>query len=503
MQEKPDVHRYKEEILAEQVQLLFSLAPTGMAATPINATIVFFILKAALPGWSLIAWLTVIFIVTLIRAGVLISFRSHFRPSEARRWGRRFVAGLVLIGIAWGSLGAFPLASLSPTLRVFIAFVLGGMAAGAATTFSPLRGGYLAFSIPALLPLVVRFFLLGGTLDYAMGGMLSLFGLLLWRLSGHNHRLTRTSLLLRFENREIIDSLRQAKENAENLYRTLLSEIEAKRQAEAELKAHKDHLARIVEDRTRDLQRANEQLTATKDAAETANRAKSEFLTNMSHEIRTPLAGTLGMIDLVLELKIGDEERQLLEMARRSTDSLLHLVSDLLDFSRLEAGTMRFERKPFPITRALRTAMEVVSITVREKGLHLSWSLDAAAPEILEQDEGRLRQVLVNLLGNAVKFTDHGEIEIAVRPFRDPDAPGRRFLLFSVRDTGIGISPPQMEKIFGKFIQVDSSMKRKYGGTGLGLALSRQIVEKMGGKIWAESRSGEGSTFYFTLPLDE
>jgi signal transduction histidine kinase len=297
--EKPADHRYEGEILAEQVQMLYSMAPIGMAATLINATIVFFILKGALPKGPLIAWFTAIFIVAFIRAGMLMSYRSRFRPPEAERWGRCFVAGLVLIGIVWGSLGVFPFAGLSPTLRVFIAFVLGGMTAGAATTFSPLRGGYLAFSIPALLPLVVHFFLLGEILNYAMGGMLSLFGLLLWRLSEHNHRLTRTSLLLRFENREMIESLRQA---------------------EAELKAHKDHLEKIVEVRTRDLQRANEQLTATKDAAEKANRAKSEFLTNMSHEIRTPLAGALGMIDLVLEMKIGDEERQLLEMARRSSD---------------------------------------------------------------------------------------------------------------------------------------------------------------------------------------
>jgi signal transduction histidine kinase len=251
-----------------------------------------------------------------------------------------------------------------------------------------------------------------------------------------------------------------------------------------------------------DLKETQEKLTAAKDAAEAASWAKSEFLANMSHEIRTPLAGAMGMIDLVLEMEIGEEEKQLLEMAKRSTDSLLRLISDLLDFSRLEAGMVTFERKLFPVSRAIRVAMEAVSIMAGEKGVRLVATVDDGVPDLVNGDEGRYRQVLVNLLGNAVKFTKNGEVAVAVRPFHDPEAPGRNGLLFSVRDTGIGIPPDQIERIFGKFIQVDSSLTRRYGGTGLGLALSRQIIEKMGGKIWVESRIGEGSTFYFTCPLE-
>jgi signal transduction histidine kinase len=495
---------YEEEILAEQVKQLYTLAPVGMAATLINATLTYFVLlQGGLSERMLIRWLAVMFAVTLLKIGLQLWYRSNFRPSEAAIWGRRFIAGLVLIGIAWGSLGLLPFDGISPAHRVFITFILGGMAAGAAATFSTVRWGYPAFSIPAALPLGIHFFLLNEIMYYAMGGMLFLYVGLLWRLAEHNYQLSCTSLLLRFQNREMIESLRQAKESAEDLSRTLLSEIDAKLQAEAKLKAHQDHLEGIVADRTTDLLLANEQLTAAKDAAEAANQAKSEFLANMSHEIRTPLAGALGMINLVLEMKIGDEEKQFLEMAKRSADSLLHLISDLLDFARVEAGTMKFEKRSFPVSRAIRTAMEAVTITAREKGLHLSWCLKDGVPEILEGDEGRLRQVLVNLLGNAVKFTKNGEVEVAVRPFCDPDAPGRGFLVFSIRDTGIGIPPDQMEKIFGKFIQVDPSTTRRYGGTGLGLALSRQIVENMGGKIWAESRQGAGSTFSFTLPLDE
>ncbi|MEZ4598704.1 MAG: ATP-binding protein [Syntrophotaleaceae bacterium] len=475
--------QYENEILIDQVKQVYNLAPVGMMATLINGTIAFFVLQqGGMSRQLLIPWLAALVIATFLRMGLVLSFRARFKPDSTDIWRNRFLVGLILIGMVWGALGAFPFNGITPTQRVFIAFVLGGMASGAATTFSSLRWGYLAFAIPALVPIGINFLFQGEVINYAMGGMAILYLLLLWRLSEHNYRLNRTSLQLRFENRDMIDHLRQA---------------------EAALKEHRDHLERIVEVRTADLQRTNEELILTKIAAERSNQTKSEFLANMSHEIRTPLAGSMGMIDLVLGMDIGEEERQLLEMAKRSSESLLYLISDLLVFARIEAGTMRFEKTPFPVGRALETALEVVSITAREKGLRLSLQVAPGTPEILMGDESRIRQVLVNLLGNAVKFTEKGEITVSVRPVEDPATSGNHILLFSVRDTGIGISSDLLEKIFDKFTQVDSSTTRKYGGTGLGLALSRQIVEKLGGKIWAESTEAVGSTFFFTLPLNE
>jgi signal transduction histidine kinase len=269
-----------------------------------------------------------------------------------------------------------------------------------------------------------------------------------------------------------------------------------------ELAASFNNMSENLQKRTTELARTNEALQEAKEAAEAASAAKTEFLANMSHEMRTPLAGAMGMINLVMEMKLGMEERELLEMAKRSTDSLLRLISDLLDFSRLEAGAIQFEKGVFPLPEVVKTSIEVVSIQAREKGLRLLMEVDERVPKRVDGDEGRLRQVLVNLLGNSVKFTQHGEVEVSVGSFHDSEAQGRNFLLFSVRDTGIGIPPDQLERIFGKFTQVDASTTRKYGGAGLGLALSRQIVEKMGGRIWAESRIGEGSVFHFTYPLE-
>ena len=245
----------QEEILTEQVRQIYALSPIGFAATIINASIVFFITKNVMPLSILITWLTSIIIVTLLRIALVVRYKQlELPPAEARVWGNRFIAGLVLIGIAWGSIGLFPFSGASLVHQVFIAFVLGGMAAGAAATFSVLKYGYIAYTIPALAPLAVRFLLSDDFFLFTMGGMLSLYGLLLWGVSRHNYRVNRTSLLLRFENRDMIECLKRAREE-------LLTEIDAKLKAEAELRAHRDLLENTVEERTADLVRANERLT--------------------------------------------------------------------------------------------------------------------------------------------------------------------------------------------------------------------------------------------------
>jgi signal transduction histidine kinase len=504
--EKPVHHPdlYREQILTEQVRQRYALAPIGIVATIVNSLLTFFIMKDVLRYSLLVPWLAAILIITILRGVLVVRFRRvELDPATAKIWANRFLAGLVAIGAAWGSIGFLPFSELSLAHQVFIAFVLGGMAAGASSTFATVRNAYAAFSLPALVPLALHFFLMNDSFHYAMAAMTALFGLLLWRISKHNYAVNRMSLLLRFENREIIESLQRAKEAVEGLNAQLMAEIDAKLNAEAELRSHHEHLESVVKERTADLVAANQQLAAAKDAAEAASMAKSAFVANMSHEMRTPLAGVLGMIRLVLEMEIGDEERNLLKMAKRSADSLLRIISDVLEFSRLEAGMMSFEEKIFSITDVVKTAVEVVSLHALEKGLHLSWKVEDSVPEQVKGDDGRLRQVLVNLLGNSVKFTEHGQVEVTVRLLDDPAAAGRRFILFSIRDTGEGIPADQIEKIFGKFTQLDSSLTRRYGGTGIGLALTREIVEKMGGRIWAESSVGVGSTFYFTLPIVE
>jgi signal transduction histidine kinase len=498
----PDIGPHSEQIAAEQVRQLYALAPIGFLATIINSIIVYFVMRPVMEPLWLYAWMGALAAVLALRIGLVIWFWSAgLRPEAISLWKNRFLLGLAAIGMAWGGIGIIPLSGLSEAHQVFIAFVLGGMAAGASSTFSIVRAAFPLFAIPALIPLAVQFFLIADDFHMAMGAMICLYTVLLWRIAEHNRGINLSSLLLRFENADMIENLRKAKTDVEELNAQLLAEIENKERAEAELRASHEHLEKVVKERTADLTAANEQLVSAKEAAETASLAKSEFLANMSHEMRTPLAGTLGMVRLVLEMEIGEEERQLLEMADRSAESLLRIIGDVLDFSRLEAGMMTFEVEPVSIPEVIKSSLEVVSLTAREKGLDVDWQVDDSVPPEVKSDQGRLRQILVNLLGNAVKFTDEGRIDLSVRRINDAGLPGSAFLLFSVRDTGQGIPAEQKDKIFEMFTQGDSSLTRRYGGTGLGLTLTRKIVENLGGRIWVESSVGAGSTFHFTLPL--
>jgi signal transduction histidine kinase len=511
----------ERQILKEQVKQIYALAPLGFVATVLNSILVFIVMREVIPLRILGPWLGLILAVTAARGILVLCFRrNQENVDHPELWGRRFTTGLFVIGAAWGSIALSPF-TFSIAHQVFIAFVLGGMAAGATSTYSSIKWGFAAFSVPALVPLGVHFLLINDVFHRAMALMTLLFLFLLWKISRHHYGLTRTSLLLRFENREMIETLKRAKDDVEQLNQRLMEEIKAKEVAEAELKLYHDQLERTVEERTADLMTANEKLrseiderkaieaalkqvqenlTTAKNAAEAANLAKSGFLANMSHEMRTPLAGTLGMIRLVLDMQIGSEERQLLEMARRSSESLLRIIGDVLDLSRLEAGMMTFDCQRFPVRTTVSAAVEVVSLSAHDKGLQVSWDVEDSLLE-MEGDEGRLRQVLVNLIGNAVKFTDTGRIDVAVNR-HDNDGGRGEFVLFTVRDTGTGIPAGQLETIFEKFTQVDMSLTKKHGGTGLGLALSRQIVERLGGRMWAESAVGAGSTFRFTLPLN-
>jgi signal transduction histidine kinase/CheY-like chemotaxis protein/HPt (histidine-containing phosphotransfer) domain-containing protein len=269
--------------------------------------------------------------------------------------------------------------------------------------------------------------------------------------------------------------------------------FEAIQESEGRYRALAGELEQRVETRT-------EQLRVARETAEAASRAKGDFLANMSHEIRTPMNGVLGMLELTMDTELTPVQRDYVKTAFSSAESLLSVINDILDFSKIEAGHLELDPTDFDLVESLSDTISTLAIRAQDKGLELTLEVDSDVPVAVHGDLGRLRQIVINLVGNAIKFTDRGEVSVRVST-EASEQPG--MLHFAVRDTGVGISPEKQQLIFEAFRQADASTTRQFGGTGLGLAISTSLVSLMGGRIWVASQPGEGSVFHFTASLPE
>jgi signal transduction histidine kinase/ActR/RegA family two-component response regulator len=441
----------KTHVLREQVRLVYRQSKTGISGNIVVAVVCLLVGRfSGLPWVSLLP-----LFVVLAAYGLRLLLLIQFLHDEGRRtvpaWWRMAIFGSLGAGVAWGltCLSMFPMAP--EALKVFLVIIGAGLTSAGVATLAPVRAVYLGYLVPFIAPLSVTVALYFPWFPRAMSGLLLFYLVVMIRTSKEQSDSIANSLRLSFENQALVSALVAAKERAD------------------EARAH----------------------------AEAANQAKSQFLARMSHEIRTPLNGIIGVHELLLTSTLGPEERRFVETAHQSGRALMSIINDVLDFSKIEAGKVALEEAPFKLERLLEELMALFAIATHRKGLLLSYELDEAVPLEVRGDEVRLRQVLTNLLGNAIKFTSKGAVTLVVR------ADGAGLVRFGVKDSGPGIDAKDRARIFESFEQADGSITRRFGGTGLGLAISRHLVELMGGTLDIESEPGRGSEFFFTARLPE
>lgn len=484
------------DFFAEQVRQLYQNSRIGLVGTFINCFIIAFIVRNVVESQIIVTWVALTAALSAGRYYLANKFFTISPPkAEVRLWYVLHIISTTLSGILWGLAGIILFPADSVSHQIFIAFVLGGMVAGAVGTYAIIMPAFLSFSIPTALPIALNFFALGDEMHVSMGVMTIIFWLLMFFTAKRLNTVLKTSLKLRFDKTDLIKELAQTNER-------LKEEIEERETAEAEaLKA--------------------------KERAENASRSKSEFLANMSHELRTPLNHIIGFTEMLVDRSFGElNERQeeSLTDVLTSSNHLLSLIDEILDLSKVEAGKMEIERSEVNLRDMLTDSLRLFKEEALKHGIRLN-NYTKGIPELCHVDETKVKQILYNLLSNAVKFTpDGGVITLSARALEEPARPenrpghstrttaaeqstetegsGTKCVEVSVSDNGIGISSENRDRIFQAFEQADGSASRRFQGTGLGLSLTKRLVELHGGRIRVESEGeGRGSTFSFMIPV--
>nr|WP_320009623.1 ATP-binding protein [uncultured Desulfobulbus sp.] len=416
-------------------------------AAIICADFTHFVLKEQL---ALLGWLVFMLSSYLLRFLLLLHLQ-HVRSRPHTLWQRLWLVGAWAGALGWGLLVFFSLPQISSLQQTCLLLIIAGIGAGSISSLSPFPTLFTGYLLLLLCPLALRFVLLA-QVDWLYGFMA-----------------VSTIMYLFFV-------LRSGKEVYQALARSITMGLEN--------------------------QKLVTQLEKTVVAANSANQQKSQFLANMSHEIRTPMNAIIGMTHLALEEPSTKKQQHVLNTVQQSAQNLLGIINDILDFSKIEAGQFQLDPKPFVIEKLLASLGEILTVSAQEKGIDFTLDLAPNLPTTVRGDDLRIHQILLNLAGNAIKFTPKGKVAVRVEPAQDQQSDEKITLHFSVHDSGIGIAPEKIETIFDTFEQGDNSYTRQFGGTGLGLAISKQLATLMGGQLWAESTPGQGSTFHLMLELE-
>ncbi|MCW8831564.1 MAG: ATP-binding protein, partial [Gammaproteobacteria bacterium] len=469
-----EVDDYEKRIRYTQVIQLIESSELSNLVGLIMAIIWVSLLWGDLPQLVLSAWLALMMFLFLSCAMVqhlgLYKKDTPFLSAEiARRW---YLLVVIFIAMGWGiaSTLMFPYEQLE---QIILAFILVGVSASG-MSYSNVIWVYLAYVSFVLVPLGARLFYIGGEIYYSLSAM-TVF--LLGAVILAAYRINKSStdaMRLSLKNKDLIKSLTDTSEDMEKLNKSLTSEIERVKKMETELKKARDN-------------------------AEKMSRTKGEFLANMSHEIRTPMNGVIGTLQLLEDTTLTESQHEYINVAYKSADALLSILNDILDLSKIEAGKLKFESIPFDLREIVNDVVVLHALKAEQAGIYLRSEIDERVPVHVIGDPTRMRQVLVNLISNAMKFTDEGGITVRVKlKLRDEK---EVLIRVEVEDTGIGIPTNKHQKLFMAFSQADGSTTRKHGGTGLGLAIVRQLVELMHGNLGIDSEVGRGSKFWFVIPL--